>query len=71
MLLSSEVKGAVSAFGKPSFFPLELHEELIEREVASGEYAQIAMHRQYIFFGIHGQCHAYGYGFLSETAKPF
>jgi hypothetical protein len=71
MLFCAEVKGTVAAFGKPSFFTLELHEKLIEWEISSGENAQVAVHRQNELFRFHGQGDTYGNSFLSEAAEPF
>ena len=70
VLGASKVKAAVPALGEPMVLALELREETVERDVARGEDAQVAVHREDELVLGHGGCDAHRDGLLAHAAEP-
>ena len=70
VLGASKVKAAVPALGEPMVLALELRKETVEGNVARGEDAQVAVHREDELVLGHGGCDAHRDGLLAHAAEP-
>ena len=70
MLLAAEVEAAVPPPGEAPRLTLPLGEEALQRHLAGGEHAQVAVHREHVLVGLQCGGAADADGLLPDAGEP-